>query len=210
MNRLWALAAVLGLTSIAMAAILWVGVLAVFTDADGVGSNTFATADCFPNSDTGFLDPSSEAADAGGNADGFELNPTNAFADGGGFASNIDGAGDNHRFYDYGIALDASCAIAGIEVQVDWYLDDVAGVSSLDVELSWDGGTSWTAAKSDATETTTEHTTVLGGAADTWGHAWTATELGDATFRVRVTAVSDTGTRDFFLDWVAVKAYYGP
>lgn len=210
MNRLWALAAVVGLTSVAIATILWVGVQAIFTDTDSVASNTFATANCFPSSDTGFLDPSSEAADTGGDADGFEQNATNAFADGGGSASNIDGAGDNHRFYDYGIALDASCVIAGIEVQLDSYLDDVAGVSSLDVELSWDGGTSWTAAKNDATESTTEHTTVLGGSADTWGHAWTPTELGDSTFRVRVTAVSDTSTRDFFLDWVAVKAYYGP
>lgn len=209
MIRVLAPAAV-ALASISAAAILWGGALALFTESDAVGSNTFATADCFPSSNTGFLDATSEAADTGGDADGFELNPANAFSDGGGFASNVDGAGDNHRFYDYGVSLHSSCAVAGIEVQIDWFLDDVAGVSSIDVELSWDGGTSWTAAKTDVVESTTERTGLLGGAADTWGRAWTALELGDANFRVRVTAVSDTGTRDFFLDWVAVKVYYGP
>ena len=88
MRKLWALAGAAGLTSIAIAATVWIGVLAIFTDADGVASNTFATANCFPNADTGFLDATSEAADTGGDADGFELNATNAFADGGGLASN--------------------------------------------------------------------------------------------------------------------------
>ena len=185
------------------------GGLAVFTGQANVAGNTFTTAACFAG-DTSFLDPTAQAADTGGDGDGFESSPTNAFADAGGNASNLDGAGDRHRFSTYGISVTASCAIAGIEVRLDWWLDSTAGISSMDVELSWDGGTSWTTAKTDTVESTTEHTTTLGGSAVTWGHAWTVSELSDANFRVRLTSNSDDALRDFFLDWVPVKVYYEP
>ena len=183
------------------------GALGLLTDSDPVGGNTFATASCFAG-DTGFLNPSAEAADSGGDGDGFESLPTNGFADGSGVASSLDGAGDRHRYYAFGVSLDSSCVIAGIEVQLDWYLDDTLGTNDMDVELSWDGGTSWTAAKTDTVASTSEHTTVLGGLSDTWGHAWTASELSDANFRVRLTSNSTDSTRDFFLDWVPVKVHY--
>ena len=163
--------------------------------------------------DTGFLDPSAEAADTGGDGNGFESNPTGAFADTGGIASNINGTGDNHRYYNYGVSIPAGCSIAGIEVRLDWWLDNLGQTNSMDVELSWDGGTTWTAAKTDTVETTTEHTTILGGSADTWGRGWTAAELSDANFRARITSNCSGGgcnNRDFFLDWVPVKVYYAP
>ena len=187
------------------------GGLAVFTDQATVPDNNFTTAASFgcTAGNTGFLNPTAEAADTGGDGDGFELNPTNAFADGGGNASNINGNGDRHRYYSYGISVGTS-TICGIEVRLDWWLDSTANTSSMDVELSWDGGTSWTAAKTDTVETTTEHTTVLGGSVDTWGHAWTVAELSDANFRARLTSNSGSNNRDFFLDWVPVTVYYGP
>jgi len=52
---------------------------------------------------------------------------------------------------------------------------------------------------------------VLGGAADTWGRAWTATNLSNTNFRVRVLDVasgSGATSRDFSLDWVAVRVSY--
>ncbi len=203
--------AILLLTSLAIvvAAALVKDGLTVFTDQANVTGNTFTSAACF-SGNTGLLDASSDAADTGGDGDGFETSPTNAYADGGGNATNTDGAGDRHRYYDYTISYSASCSFAGLEVRLDWLLDSTAGISSMDVELSWDGGTSWTTAKTDTTETTTEHTTTLGNSTDNWGHAWTAGELGNANFRLRVTSNSDDSTRDFFLDWVPVTVYYGP
>jgi hypothetical protein len=179
---------------------------ATFTDQASVTDNTFTTLTCFTG-DTGFTDPTAGATDSGGDGDGFELNSINAFADGGGYASNIDGAGDRHRFYDYGFSISSDCAIQGIEVRLDWWLDDTFGTNSMSVELSWDGGASWTSAKTDSTETTTEHTATLGGSADTWGRSWTPSELSDANFRVRLTCNSTISARDFYLDWVPVKVY---
>jgi hypothetical protein len=202
------LALLTGLTLVLAASIAQRG-RASFTGQDTNTANDFTSAACF-SGDTGLLDAGSDAADSGGDGDGFETSSTNAYADGGGNATNTDGAADRHRYYDYTISYSGSCSFAGLEVQLDWLLDSTAGVSSMDVELSWDAGTSWTSAKNDATESTTEHTTTLGSSSDNWGHAWTAGELGNTNFRVRVTSNSDDSTRDFFLDWVAVRVYYAP
>ena len=189
------------------------GAAAIFTAQEQNAANTFAAAPCFTG-DTDFLNPSAQAADTGGDGNGFEVNPTNAFADGGGYALNVDNegtaGGDRHRFYQYGVAITPACTVKGIEVRADWWLDNLAGIQSLGVELSWDGGISWTSAKLDTVETRTEHTGLLGGATDTWGRTWTLAELSDANFRVRLTCNSTNNVRDFSLDWVSVKVYYGP
>lgn len=191
---------------------------AIFVDNAPVGGNTFTTAASFPTPTpppctagyTGWLNPTAQAADTGGDGNGFELNPANAFADGGGYAENNNGADDRHRYYNYGISVSSGCSIRGIEVRLDWWLDNTQPTNSMSVQLSWDGGTSWTAAKTDTTETVAEHTAILGGSADTWGRAWTLAELSDANFRVRVISNSGAAGRDFFLDWVPVRVYYGP
>jgi hypothetical protein len=202
-------AAFLAATLLLVGAAVLVGKVAgTFTDQASVTENAFTTATCWTG-DTGFLSPTAQAADTGGDDDGFELNPTGAFTNESGYATNEDGAGDRHRFYNYGLSM-GSCAIEGIEVRLDWWLDSTFGISSMSIELSWDSGTSWTAAKTDSQETTVEHTVTLGGPADTWGRSWTVSELSDANFRVRATSNSDSDFRDFFLDWVAVKVYYTP
>jgi hypothetical protein len=182
---------------------------ATFTDQASVPDNTFTTAPCF-GGDTGLTDPTATATDTGGDGDGFEINPINAFADGGGYATNENGAGDRQKYYNYGFSISSDCAIEGIEVRLDWWLDDTLGTNSMDVELSWDGGMSWTTAKTDTQETTSEHTVVLGGPADTWGRSWSTAELGDVNFRVRLTSDSTSAFRDFYLDWVPVRVYYAP
>ena len=174
----------------------------------GIVDSSYFSCTC-TSGDTSFKSPAAQAADTGGNGDGFELDPTNAFADGGGNASNIGGDGDRHRYHDYGFSIKNSCAISGIEVRLDWWLDSLGGSNSMDVELSWDGGASWTAAKTDIVESTTEHTTILGSSSDTWGRAWAATEFTDASFRARLTT-NGVGGRNYFLDWVPVKVYYVP
>ena len=195
------------------------GGLAFFTGLATIADNNFTTAASFgcTAGNTGFLDPMAEAADTGGDGDGFELNPANAFADGGTDpnykAENINGGGDRHRFYNYGFSILADCAILGIEVRLDWWLDSTNATSSMSVELSWDGGTSWTAAKTDTVESTTEHTTVLGGSGDTWDRTWDVSEFSDVNFRLRVTSNASGGgsqNRDFFLDWVPVSVHYAP
>ena len=142
--------------------------------------------------DTGWKDPSNNVADLGG---GF-TNPTRAYdnddpADVDDAASvALTDASASHRYYDYNLGAPDCAIIHGIEVRLDWWLADDTGTNTMSVELSWDGGTSWTTAKADSTETIAEHTVILGGATDTWGQTWTAAQLNNANFRVRVTCTT--------------------
>ena len=160
--------------------------------------------------DTGFHNPSAQTAAPGGDNNGFEVDPSKAFTNNSGYAWNMDGAGDRQIYYSYGYSIPENSLIEGIEVRLDWWLDNKDGDNSMKVELSWDGGSTWTTWKSDSTETKSEHTKVLGGPTDTWGRDWTAAQLSDASFRVRLTSNSNKPTRDFYLDWVPVKVYYSP
>ena len=74
------------------------------------------------------------------------------------------------------------------------------------VELSWDGGLTWTTAKNTVVLSKTETTYTLGGLADLWGRSWTATEL--ANLRIRITNIASSTARDFSLDWLSVRAMY--
>ena len=76
------------------------------------------------------------------------------------------------------------------------------------VELSWDGGTTWTAAQTTPTLGSSEATFYLGTNTDSWGRTWSSTEFSNANFRVRTTNVSSNLKRDFFLDWVPVQVTY--
>ncbi len=156
---------------------------------------------------TGWLDASANAAEDG---DGFEVDPDNAYENDADSATNADNSGepgDSHLYYDYGVDIPDDADIEGIGVRLDWFLDSADGDNSIDVELSWDGGTTWTDAKSDDEETTDEHDVILGGGSDTWGRDWEVDELSNDNFRVKVICNS-SGTRTFYLEWVPIKIYY--
>lgn len=178
----------------------------------GITNSRYFTCPDECNGVTGFLNPTAEAADSGGDDDGFEDSPEDAFADDGDAASSTNtlSSGDRHRFFDYGFSVHPACVIQGIEVRIDWWLLETLANNSMAVELSWDGGTSWTSPKTDSTETTSEHTTVLGSDSDTWGHPWQPSDLSDSNFRVRVTTNTNAPAQTFFLDWVAVNVFFSP
>ena len=180
-------------------------------DANGncIGDVCEGGSGCTPGATT-LMNATAQAADSGGDNNGFEGTPTNAFADGGGVATNNNGAGDRHRYFNYNLSIPADCTVRGIEVRVDWRLSSTFGTNSLSIELSGDGGATWTPLKTDTTETTSEHTAILGSPTDLWGRSWTANNLSNANFRVRVTSNSSSSIRDFFLDWVAVRVTFGP
>jgi hypothetical protein len=168
----------------------------------------------------GFFSPSGQASDTGGDGNGFDANPTNSYGDDAAFAADMnsgtstgtsctDSGKDRHRFYDFGFAVPAGSSIAGIELRLDARADSTSGTPRMCVQLSWNGGVSWTAAKTTSTLGTSMNTFTLGGAADTWGRAWTAADLSDPNFRVRVIDVASSTARDFFLEWISVKPYTG-
>ncbi|MBI5293193.1 MAG: SBBP repeat-containing protein [Chloroflexi bacterium] len=192
------------------------------TGFNGDYNDAFVTKMAIPT-DTGHLSPSSQAPQTSNSGDnnGFQTSPTNAYADDGLFAADMNsGTGrssscaspkrDRHQFYTYGIALPGSPTVRGIEVRLDAKVDNTTGTPKMCVELSWDGGATWTAAKKTPRLAKAAKTYLLGGSANTWGRVWSPTELGDSNFRVRITDIAGNTARDFYLDWVAVKIYYQP
>lgn len=171
------------------------------------------------STNTGLRSPTANAADTGGDGNGFETSPANAQADdaasavdnnsGTSTSTSCTSSGhDRHRFLNYGIALPAGATVQGIEVRLDARVDSTSGSPKMCVQLSWDGGVTWTAAQATSTLSTTMATRTLGGAANTWGRTWTTSDLTDANFRVRITNVAASTSRDFSLDWIAVRVTY--
>jgi hypothetical protein len=193
-------------------------VRAYFQNWESANSNE-ATAGVSAN--TGYLPCTANAPQAGGNADGYEVSPANACALDGLFAQDVNSGTststsctapgkDKHRFYNYGFAIPASSVIDGIQVRLDARIAGTGTVPKLCVQLSWNGGANWTAAKSTATLTNTETTYILGATNDTWGRAWTVSQFSNANFRLRVIDVDNTTTQTFQLDFVAVQVTYTP
>ena len=171
---------------------------------------------------TGFHTCQANAAGTSGSGDndGFETSPQNACTDNSTFALDTNSGTststsctstnkDRHEFYDYNFTIAAGSTIDGVEVRLDAKVDGTTGGPEMCVELSWDGGTSWTGTKITFV-TVLESTYFLGSIADTWGRTWAVSDFSDANFRVRITNLAASTARDFELDWVAVQIAYTP
>lgn len=172
---------------------------------------------------TAFNSPSADAPEisSAGDNNGYQSNPTRAYVNDGSFAvdtnsgsntgTNCTGTDkDKHKFYNYDLAVPSGASVNGVELNLVAKTDSTTGSPKICVELSYDGGSHWTSAKSTGTLTTSSSgaTYVLGGSSDNWGRSWNYSDFSDSNFRVRVTNVASNTSRDFSLDWVGVKVYY--
>jgi hypothetical protein len=167
--------------------------------------------------------PASNAADTGGVGNGYEGTPDNACAADGSVAADTstgsaghsttcsNPANDRHRFWGYGLGLPGTVtSIDGITVRADVGMNNNGGTSVLCVELSWDGGTTWTAAKSITLAGTAVAQYTFGSTSDTWGRSWTAAQLSTANLRVRLTDATSQNNKTYRLDYLAVTVQYTP
>jgi hypothetical protein len=167
--------------------------------------------------------PASDAADTGGNGNGYEGTPTNACASDGAVATDANtgsvghstsctnAANDRHRFWGNAFGLPGTVtSVDGITVRTDMGMNNNGGTTVLCVELSWDGGTSWTTGKSVTLSGTAVATYALGSSIDAWGHTWTAAQLSTTNFRVRLTDATSQANKTYRLDYLAVTVQYTP
>lgn len=144
---------------------------------------------------------------------GFNI-PSNAYADGGTYAGGYAeswpyGSANKHQYYGYGFSVPSGATINGIEVRMDVWRNSYATTGSMAVELSWDGGTSWTTTGYGTGNLNQGETTYYeGSTSDAWGHTWTADEI-NTGFRVRLIDAATGGTNGrIYLDWVPVEVTY--
>jgi hypothetical protein len=164
----------------------------------------------------------SNAADTGGDGDGYESSPGNACGDDAAVATDAstgttsstscaDAGKDRHRFWDFNLGIPASVtSIDGIQVRADAGMNNNGGTNNVCVELSWNGGTSWTAAKSFDMAISTLTTYTLGATNDAWGRTWTGANFSSANFRVRITDASSQPNKSYLLEYLAVQVTYTP
>lgn len=168
---------------------------------------------------TGLRSPTANARDSGGDGNGYETNPTYAYATNGVSAADYnsgsttgtsctDSGKDRHRYYNFGLALPAGATVTGLQVQLKARADATLGSPKFCVQLSWNGGASWTTPRTTATLGTSLLTYALGSASNNWSRSWSTSDLADANFRVRLISVSSAATSDFLLDGVAVNVSY--
>ena len=109
----------------------------------------------------------------------------------------------------YSFGLSSGVTIDGIEVNTEFSTDFASTTATLQISLSWDNGTTYTATKSDTqTGSTNDKNSTLGGSTDTWGRSWTDSEFANGTFLVKVEGKSSAPFNQCRLDFLQIKVYY--
>lgn len=99
-------------------------------------------------------------------------------------------------------AIPAGSTIEGIEILIE----GSTGGRQATVDLSWDGGGTYTGGDPITAFTATDTTPTFGGAANTWGRTWASGELAAGLFRVRLT--SNNGAGNLSVDRIQVRVTY--
>ena len=217
-------------TTDAPAAGTWYYVLrSVFQSWTSVDSNQASATVGTPTTTT-IKSCTTNAADTIGAGDnnGYQTNPARVCADDGSAANDSNsgtdtstascGTGatpnatkDRHRFWGYAFGLPATVSsISGITVRADLGMNNNGGTTNLCVQLSPDGGTSWTTIKSVPVSGTAQSIYTFGSTTDSWGRTWTRNEFNTGNFRVRVIDASTRANKQFRLDYVGVTVSYYP
>jgi hypothetical protein len=195
-----------------------------FQNWTSVDSNQASAVITLGATPTGFktCTPTSNAADTGGNNNGYELLAINACGDdllaatdansGTNNTVSCTNAGkDRHRFWDFGLGVPTSVsAVDGIQVRIDEGMNNNGGTNQVCIELSWNGGTTWTTAKSASLTGAPITTYNVGANNDTWGRTWAGSDFSNANFRVRVVDVTSQPSKSFLLEYLAVQVTYTP
>jgi len=199
----------------------WYYVLQTYLGTWTSANSNQATVALGPTS-TGFKNCASNAADTGGDGNGYETTPANGCVQDGSYAQDansgtglsnlcLDAGNDRHRYWGYVLGLPASVAsIDGITVQARMGTNNATGTYGACVQLSWDGGGTWTTHQPMTFLTNAQTTYTFGGAADTWGRTWTPGNLDTTMFRVRIIDVATVANKRFDLDWLGVSVNYTP
>ena len=115
-----------------------------------------------------------------------------------------DNTGATNSFTNYGFSVPAGNTIGGMAVKLE--VSGTTAAGTIDVQLSWDGGSTWTTAKTTPTLTTTDAVVTLGNSSDLWGRSWTPSEFSNANFAVRLTGNPTANTVQ--VDEMQVRVYH--
>lgn len=130
-------------------------------------------------------------------------NPNNAFSSDDTRAT-ADTSVDFQRYDFPDFSVPTGATIDGIEVTIEG--NAAVNGDGLLISLSWNNGTNFTSNKSTTWVTGADQTKTFGGATDTWGRTWAASEFADANFELR--GIMLAGGDIINVDHIQVKVYY--
>jgi hypothetical protein len=139
------------------------------------------------------------APTSSGDPDDNWLNAAAAYSSDGAYASTSSSVA---QAYDtFGFSIPGNNEIIGLIVTLEASASTDAG--TIEVALSWDGGTTFTSVQSTPTLTTTDVVYELGASDDQWGRTWTVAEFNNTNFRLRITG--NSGGNLLRVDAIAVQ-----
>ena len=131
-------------------------------------------------------------------------NPSNAY-------DNVDGtyataaSAVTNNFTAHGFSVPGSNTIEGIAIKLE--VSGTTAAGNIGIELSWDGGTSWTSSGyTTPTLTTTDAVVIIGGASVKWGRTWSPSDFSNANFVVRLTGNPSSNTVQ--VDAIQARIYH--
>jgi len=110
-------------------------------------------------------------------------------------------------WYNFGFSIPSGAVIDGITVVFEANSSSGATGTGADIDLSWDGGTSFTSTQGFTTTISTDQNFTMGGSSDTWGRTWSATDFSNSNFRLRATKTG-TESQSTRVDYISITVYY--
>jgi hypothetical protein len=155
--------------------------------------------------DTGLMSPTTSQVIAGNAA---TILAVNALTSNNQYAS-FTASGDAAGYGGFSLSIPAGVTIVGIQVQLEGNRTTTFQTQrDLNISLTWDNGTTYTAETTMTRFTSTNDATVsVGGATSTWGRTWVASELTNANFGVKC-RVPSTANNNINIDLIQVRVYY--
>lgn len=114
---------------------------------------------------------------------------------------------DQEVFSGVSLGVPSGASILGIRVQLRGRASSTGSSPKFCVQLSGDGGSTWSAGRATAGLKTTMQTYTLGTTSDLWGAAWTDGSFGTG-FRIRITDLASSTSRSFYLDGLTISVTY--
>lgn len=156
--------------------------------------NTTSTGDKFPS--------------ASENVDPLWLNVQNTFSDNGVYATTDNSSTVSFTVKDFNFSSLTGTTIDDISIKIEGFVASIASNAQFGVELSWDGGITWTTQKKTTKIYTVDKVFTVSTGPSDWSHTFLPSELSNSNFRVRVTSILASTTNDADIDYVAANASY--
>lgn len=155
--------------------------------------------------DSGMVDTGYKSPTANGDDYNSWSSPSGAYSSGGTSAS-VSVQGLMHDFFNFNFEFGSVGEIEGIEVSIVGASQPFGTMSSCNVALSWDGGSSYTSSKPLYWSSPFFSAKTVGGEQDTWDRSWSASEFGNLSFRVRLEKTNSFTILQ--VDYIQVRVFY--